>query len=374
MNQPEAAPLALTPEHAAACGLAGVAADGVGLRDLLRRLARLAPAHDSAQAWARLAAQVGVLERSSYADYLAARIHALLQPQRTLGRGQLEGVRRVLEAVLEDVLHDPHRRGEAPPSAEVFNDWWDCVVGLIRLEVQRAPVARLAGARSPEHAHAAGVQAQELSTWLDRLQGVARMPALRRAQLLAELLAAYGEAVERPADEADLLALHQAWATRRGLHFSAVAAHAALRDAGVSMLLHLLAPQRCCVLPMGATTPAVGAPVRLDHAACWVMLARISGGALQLEAPRTEALESPGGRTLLRVSLHINGQPFVFDYFDHLAVADDPLIEHLNQVAQRLQLPGCFVVDRSGSSGEVDVLYLPLPVAAALQLSGVFDA
>ncbi|WP_374593627.1 hypothetical protein [Aquabacterium sp.] len=363
MSQLEPRPVAL-----AAPGIRAVTAHAGDLRSRMRQLMLRAQTPDSATAWARLAAHAGALEQSSYAAYLDERIAALLHATRVPSRHQLDGVRRVLEAVLDDVLHDPRRRGQAPADAATFNEWWDCVVGLIQLEGRREQVMHR-GLRE------AGLDAgAELASWVQRLSGLGARPALRRAQLLAELLAANGVRVERPADEADLVACYQTALRRRGQQAREAAARAALSGLGVGDWLRLLAPQRCCALSKVSAAPRDGEVALADYAGCWAALGRISAGDLQLQGCRLRAVETPGGDNLLRVSFQANGVPFEFDYADEAGGFDAHFVEHLNRVAQAVRLPGSFLVDRVNSDTDVEVVYLPLQAAAALQLSGALGA
>lgn len=340
------------------------------LRSLLRRLIQHAQTPATADAWAALAAQVQVLEGSAYADHLRARLDALLSGGRMPRRAQLEGVRRVLEAILDDVLHDPRRRGDAPADAAAFDAWWDCVVGLIRLEAQREQQLQRALAQRPVPLDESGL---ELASWLQRLAGIGRQSVLRRAQLLAELLAANGVRVERPSDDADLVSGYQAQARRAGLQLRAAQARAALCELRVGGLLRLLAPQHCCALSKVSAAPAGGQIGLADYPGCWAALGRISGGDLRLDHPRMKVVEAADGQGLLQVRFEANGQPFQFDYAGAAAGFDGHFVEHLNRVAQALRLPGSFLVDRVNSDTDVEVAYLPLQAAAALQLSGALS-
>ena len=338
------------------------------LRGRLRQLMLRAQTPDSATAWARLAAHAGALEQSSYAAYLDDRIAALLHATRAPSRHQLDGVRRVLEAVLDDVLHDPRRRGQAPADAATFNEWWDCVVGLIQLEGRREQVMQ-------RGLQAVGLDAGiELASWVQRLSGIAGQSVLRRVQMLAELLAANGVRVERPADDADLVACYQTALRRQGQQVRDGAARAALCELSVGAWLRLLAPQRCCALSKVSVAPRDGQVALADYAGCWAALSRISAGDLQLQGCSLHAIEAPAGGNLLRVGFLANGVPFEFDYVGEAGGFDAHFVEHLNRVAQAVRLPGSFLVDRVNSETDVDVIYLPLHAAAALQLSGALSA
>lgn len=351
----------------------------------MRRLIQRVQTPDNADAWARIAAHAPTFERSSYAAYLDARIDALLDGSQMLSWGYADGVRRVLEAILEDVLQDPRRRGDAPAQASVFNEWWDCVVGLIKLEAQREQQLQRALQRegSIQIQLATGSTAVsmdradmglELASWLQRLANIRRQPVLRRAQLLAELLAACGVGAERPSDEADLVAIYQAAARRTGLQMRASAARAALNDESVGGLLRMLAPQHCCTLSKVSAAPQDGCVALADYLGCWSALDRISAGELRIEAPTMRAIGAPDGACLLHVAFHAHGLPFEFDYHDEAGGFDEHFVEHLNRVAQSLCLPGSFLVDAVNSETDVQITYLPLRAAAALQLSGALNA
>lgn len=369
MSQHEPRPVALaTPDTRAAAPHTG------DLRSRMRQLMLRAQTPDSATAWARLAAHAGAFEQSSYATYLDDRIAALLRAARAPSRHQLDGVRRVLEAVLDDVLHDPRRRGQAPADAATFNEWWDCVVGLIQLEGRRGQLVQR-GVREAGGVAEGDLDAGvELASWVQRLSGIAGQSVLRRVQLLAELLAASGVHVERPADDVDLVDCYQAALRRQGQQVRDAAARAALCELSVGAWLRLLAPQRCCALSKVSTAPRDGQVALADYAGCWTALSRISAGDLQLQGCSLHAIEAPGGRSLLRVGFLANGLPFEFDYVGEAAGFDAHFVEHLNRVAQAVRLPGSFLVDRVNSETDVDVIYLPLHAAAALQLSGALSA
>jgi hypothetical protein len=353
------------------------------LHKYLQQLKLRAEIPCNAAAWARLAAHAETLAQSSYAPYLSDRIGVLLGGGRALSGHQLDGVRRVLEAVLDDVLQDPRRRGDAPAAAATFNEWWDCVVGLIQLEGRREQQRQRAW-RDRQSAVPPAVEAEtdecvrldaglELATWLQRLDGIGRQSALRRVQLLAELLAASGVSVEAPADDAALVARYQAEARRDGLQVRDSAARAALCDLSVGALLRLLAPRRCCALSKVAASRD-GRVALADYAGCWAALSRISGGDLQLQGCGARAVTSSLGQPLQRVSLVANGQPFEFDYPGEAGGFDARFVEHLNHVAQSACLPGSFLVDRVNSDTDIDIIYLPLHAAAALQISGALSA
>lgn len=338
----------------------------------MRHLIQCAQTAETADAWAKLAAHVRTFERSSYAAYLDARLAGLLDGVSVLSPSKASGVRRVLEAILEDVLQDPRRRGDAPAEASTFNDWWDCVVGLIRLEVQRGQqVQQAIECRQAQCPDDAGL---ELASWVQRLAGVGQQSVLRRTQLIAELLAACGVRANRPTDDAGLVACYQAWARGEGLRLRASAARAALCDASVGCLLRLLAPQRCCALSKVSLTPQAGHVALADYLGCWSALGRISAGDLQLEAPSMHVTKTPAQQSLLQVSFRANGQSFQFDYADEAGGFDEHFVEHLNRVAQALRLPGSFLVDRFNSDTDIEIAYLPLRAAAALQISGALSA
>lgn len=358
------------PAHAAPAWASSSRPERHDLRSLLRRLIQQAQTPATTGAWAALAAQAAVFEASSYADYLRARLDTLLGGARAPGPAQLDGVRRVLEAILDDVLHDPQRRGDAPADAATFDTWWDCVVGLTRLEAQREQQLQRALAQRPAPLDDAGL---ELASWLQRLAGIGRQSVLRRAQLLAELLAANGVRAERPSDDADLVVRYQAQARREGLQLRAAQARAALCELRVGGLLRLLAPQHCCALSKVSAAPSGGRVGLADYPGCWSALGRISGGELRLDRPRMDVVETADGRGLLQVRFEANGQPFQFDYAGAAAGFDGHFVEHLNRVAQALHLPGSFLVDRVNSDTDVEIAYLPLQAAAALQLSGALS-
>lgn len=327
---------------------------------------------DSPDAWERLAAHRQAFEQSSYVDYLARRLDGLLRNWPTLPRAKAMGVRRVLEAVLDDVLQDVRRLGDAPADAETFDEWWDCVVGLVTLEYRRESSERhMLSARPAAALDEAGV---ELASWVQRLEGLVRLSVLRRAQLLAELLAACGERVDRPSDDADLVSCYQAWARRCGMHVRSAAARAALCDASTGDLLRVLVPQRCCALSKVSAQPLEGHVAVADYLGCWTALGRVSGGDLQLGELGVQWVTAPDGPRVQRVSFRANGRPFAFDYPADAARLDEHIIDHLNRVAQALRLPGCYLVDRVNSDTDVEVVYLPLQGATALQLSGALSA
>jgi hypothetical protein len=337
-----------------------------------KQLIARARAVDSPEAWGQLAAHQQAFEQSSYADYLALRFDALLSSSPTLTRTKALGVRRVLEAVLDDVMQDVRRRGDAPADAETFNEWWDCVVGLVTLETRRlsSEPYRL-DAPSSAALDDAGI---ELASWVQRLAGLGRLSVLRRAQLLAELLAACGECVDRPSDDADLVGCYQARARRSGMHVRSASARAALCDASTGDLLRLLVPQRCCALSKVSALPLDGHVAVSDYLGCWTALERISRPDLQLGNLGMQCVSTPDGQRFQRVSFSANGLPFDFDYQTDAGRLDEHIIDHLNRVALGLRLPGCFLVDRVNSDTDVDVIYLPLPGATALQLSGALNA
>lgn len=342
------------------------------LRGRLRHLIRCAQTVESADAWAKLAAHVRTFERSSYATYLDARLAHLLDGASALSPAKASGVRRILEAILEDILQDPRRRGDAPADAATFNDWWDCVVGLVRLEAQRVQQIQQAIERRRDPcADNAGL---ELALWVQRLAGLWQQSVLRRTQLIAELLTACGVPAHCPADDAELVACYQARARGEGLRLRASAARAALCDASVGCLLRLLAPQRCCALSKVSVAPQADHVALADYLGCWAALGRISAGDLQLESPRMRVVTTPANQSLLQVSFVANGQSFQFDYQGEAGGFDEHFVEHLNRVAQSLRMPGSFLVDRFSSDSDVEIAYLPLRAAAALQISGALSS
>ena len=151
------------------------------------------------------------------------------------------------------------------------------------------------------------------------------------------------------------------------------AARAALCDLNVGALLRLLAPRRCCALSK-VQTSRDGRVALADYAGCWAALSRISGGDLQLQGCGVRAIEAANAQPLLRVSFIANGLPFEFDYVGGIGEFDARFVEHLNHVAQAASLPGSFLVDRVNSDTDIDIIYLPLHAAAALQLSGALSA
>lgn len=310
-----------------------------------------------ARVWSRLLVHVDELARSSYAPLLHGKLGRLLDRwARGLTdddlRQMLAGMNIMVAAMLADVLADPTKRGQAPAGAVAFELWWSSVI-------------HLAGLRDPS-------ADDDMSA--TPAPGFADLPLLARGRALAALLVDAGVEVGAPVDEPQLARRQQWSALRCGRPMSLSEAQAQLRTLGLCGLLRLLVPSRCAVLGQVEQPDAEGVCDSLQpYMEAWRTLAGLTAGDLQLQHLGA-ALDSRDSRGVAVVLwMRANGMPQRLRYERAEQRLDGRLFDHLADVVEQAQVPGCFLVDRLHPQLSPQVAYVPLSVGVALQQMGALQ-